>query len=118
MFRFVQSQHSFKHNKHHERFDVTIEIVSKNGTFAFIPEVCGVLLSYFTEEVGSYSMPKLKIGISSTSVKIVYLLRICQYYNDSLLHIEVNNSSYHVCCLIIDMILCEDQRENLQMFDN
>jgi hypothetical protein len=47
-----------------------------------------------TEEIGSYSMPNLKIGISSTGVKIVYLLRICQYYNYSLLHIEINNNMF------------------------
>jgi hypothetical protein len=39
-------------------------------------------------------MPNLKIGISFTGVKIVYLLRICQYYNYSLLHIEINNNMF------------------------
>jgi len=30
---------------------------------------CGDLPSYYTEEIGSYTQPKLKIGISSTLVR-------------------------------------------------
>jgi hypothetical protein len=45
---------------------ITIEIIHRMARFAIILYVCGVLLSYFTEEIGSYIHPKMRIWISST----------------------------------------------------
>lgn len=43
-------------------------------SFAFNPWACGVLISYFIEEILPYIRPNLNIGISSTCIQIWSLL--------------------------------------------